>query len=107
MRNIIDSNGGITSAPTAQKQILPVPNATVPYWRSQLHPIDSHRSTRDLPSECDIAVIGAGMSGVAMAYHLTKGLSKDDMPSIVLVEARNVCEGATGRNGVSINSISP
>ena len=79
--------------------ILPVKNATVPYWRSELHPIDEYRSTRDLPSECDIAIIGAGMSGVATAYHLAKKGSDDTPPSMVLLEARQVCSGATGRNG--------
>nr|POF04448.1 gamma-glutamylputrescine oxidoreductase [Quercus suber] len=82
----------------AHRGPFPVPHATVPYWRSQLHPIDEYRSAADLPAECDIAIIGAGMSGVAAAYHIAQkcGSSK---PSIVMLEARQVCSGATGRNG--------
>jgi len=97
MRNItMDPNGG----GTPQNQMLPVDNATVPYWRTELHPLDEHRTTEDLPTECDIAIIGAGMTGIATAYHISK-LSADDKPSVVILEARQLCSGATGRNGVS------
>jgi hypothetical protein len=36
--------------------IYPVANATAPYWRSELHEIDSYRSTEKLPEECDIVI---------------------------------------------------
>ncbi|KAH9904047.1 FAD dependent oxidoreductase superfamily protein [Xylariomycetidae sp. FL2044] len=107
--------------PLHENRFLPVPNPTLPYWRTDLHHLDSHRSTPDLPSECDILIIGAGMSGVSVAYHLLSssesigrsssssssskpGLSPPpppplSPPSIVLLEARQVCSGATGRNG--------
>ncbi|OQN97528.1 hypothetical protein B0A48_16681 [Cryoendolithus antarcticus] len=79
-------------------QVMPVPNPTTPYWRIELHPIDEHRSTEQLPKQCDIAIIGAGLSGVATAYHLIKKAGSNP-PSVVLLEARQVCSGATGRNG--------
>ena len=82
------------------EQILPVDNATVPYWRTELHALDEYRTTEELPTECDIAIIGAGMTGVATAYHISK-LACDDKPSVVILEARQLCSGATGRNGVS------
>ncbi|OQO03359.1 hypothetical protein B0A48_11617 [Cryoendolithus antarcticus] len=53
-------------------QVMPVPNLTTPYWRTELHPIDEHRSTEQLPKQCDVAIIGAGLSGVATAYHIIK-----------------------------------
>ena len=80
--------------------LLPVSGATKPYWRSQLHDLDEYRSTAELPSECDIAIIGAGMSGVATAYNLLQLSGDKPKPSIVLLEARQICSGATGRNGV-------
>ena len=85
---------------TASKlpQVIPVPNATLPYWRTQLHWIDEHRTTTALPEDCDVAIIGAGMSGVATAYHLCEQAGPNP-PSIVILEARQVCSGATGRNG--------
>jgi hypothetical protein len=91
----MDPNGG----GMPHKQILPVDNATVPYWRTELHPLDEHRTTEDLPTECDIAIIGAGMTGIATAYHISK-LAGDAKPSVVILEARQLCSGATGRNGV-------
>ena len=78
-------------------KIYPVENATVPYWRSQLHEIDSYQSTEGLPEECDIVIIGAGLSGVSTAYWLLD--DNPNPPSIVLLEARQICSGATGRNG--------
>jgi hypothetical protein len=83
---------------------FPVPNHTLSYWRSELHPIDSYCSSEDLPSSCDIAIIGAGMTGVSTAYHLSRlhaANSSAQKPSIVILDAREVCSGATGRNGVS------
>lgn len=77
--------------------VFPVPNSTLPYWRSELHEIDSIRTTEELPEECDVVIIGAGLSGVSTAYHLLD--ANPSPPSIVLLEAREICSGATGRNG--------
>lgn len=81
-------------------RIFPVDNPTTPYWRTELHRFDSYRSTEELPSECDIAIIGSGMAGTSTAYHLVKAAG-DNPPSIVVLEARQLCSGATARNGVS------
>ncbi|KAG9659312.1 FAD dependent oxidoreductase, partial [Aureobasidium melanogenum] len=81
---------------------FPVPNSTLSYWRSDPHPIDSYCSSEKLPSECDIAIIGSGMTGVSTAYHLSRLHTADESgkkPSIVVLDARQVCSGATGRNG--------
>ncbi|KAI2615901.1 FAD dependent oxidoreductase [Hypoxylon sp. NC1633] len=75
----------------------PVPNATVPYWRTELHKLDSHRSTMWLPQKQDIVIIGAGFAGTALAHYLLK--DNPSKPSITILEAREACSGATGRNG--------
>jgi NADH dehydrogenase FAD-containing subunit len=99
MREIDDF--GASASTTTEVGCFPVKNATTPYWRSQLHTIDQHRSTEELPTECDVAIIGSGMAGVSIAHHVTKHLKEGEAaPSIVLLEARQVCSGATGRNGV-------
>ena len=101
MRQIDDS--GAPADPTTKTGCFPVDGSTTPYWRSQLHPIDQHRSTEELPAECDVAIVGSGMAGVSVVYHLTKGLTEGETaPAIVMLEARQVCSGATGRNGVSM-----
>ena len=99
MRNIVDMG----SFQESNGNYLPVADSTISYWRTEPHEIDELRSTPELPQECDIAIIGAGLAGVSMAYHLTKlyEAKGHKQPSIVLLEARRVCEGATGRNGVS------
>ncbi|KAK8258251.1 FAD dependent oxidoreductase-domain-containing protein [Phyllosticta capitalensis] len=75
----------------------PVPNPTTPFWRTELHELDSHRSTAEIPAETDVLIIGAGFSGAAMAYHLLD--ENPSPPSICILEAREACSGATGRNG--------
>ncbi|KAI1872387.1 uncharacterized protein JN550_004106 [Neoarthrinium moseri] len=77
--------------------IFPVANATVPFWRTELHEIDEHRSTPELPAEQDIVIIGAGFAGTTCAYYLTQ--DEFTVPSITVLEAREACSGATGRNG--------
>eukprot|EP01050_Picozoa_sp_SAG11_P023622 SAG11_NODE_4797_length_1763_cov_4.966346_1_plen_209_part_00 len=48
----------------------------------------------ELPAEADFVIVGGGMTGVSVAYHLSKlGLKS------VLVEGRQLAGGATGRNG--------
>ncbi|KAL3446356.1 FAD dependent oxidoreductase [Aspergillus insuetus] len=76
---------------------VPVLNATTPFWRTELHELDSHRTTPDLPSDCDIVIIGAGFAGAALAYYLCD--ENPSPPSVVILEAREACSGATGRNG--------
>lgn len=74
----------------------------MPFWRSQLHPLDSHRSTEEIPESCDILIIGAGYAGCSTAYHLlcNENVPKfSPKPSVVMLEARQACSGATARNG--------
>ncbi|WYZ44636.1 hypothetical protein EsH8_VII_001072 [Colletotrichum jinshuiense] len=78
---------------------VPVPDATKPYWRKELHPLDSHQSSETLPSEQDIVIIGAGFAGAALAYYLLDGVEKSSRPTITVLEAREACSGATARNG--------
>lgn len=77
---------------------MPVPNSTTPFWRTELHELDSHRSTEHLPAESDIVIIGAGFSGASLAHFIYE--NNPAPPSVVILEAREACSGATGRNGV-------
>ncbi|KAL7411653.1 FAD dependent oxidoreductase [Mrakia frigida] len=53
-----------------------------------------------LPKErVDIVIIGAGMTGASLAYQLTRPGAAGEGKTILLLEAKDVASGATGRNG--------
>lgn len=79
---------------------FPVANSTTSFWRGETHPLDDHRTTEKLPSEVDVVIIGAGYAGASIAYHLLEqGRGASKPLSIAILEAREACSGATGRNG--------
>src|SRR5213594_4555257 len=47
----------------------------------------------DEDTTADVAIVGAGIAGVAMAYHVSRSGAK-----VVVLEARTVAEAASGRN---------
>lgn len=81
---------------------FPVPNAVPSYWRKDIAAIDNHRSTETLPATSDVVIIGAGYVGASVAHHLIEESKRCGLaaPSIVILEAREACSGATGRNGM-------
>lgn len=54
------------------------------------------KAETDVPEYADIAIVGAGMSGCSVAYHLA---CQSYIGSVVLLDARGVAGGASGRNG--------
>lgn len=78
---------------------FPAPGGMTPFWRTEPDVLDNHRSTESLPERSDIVVIGAGYAGAATTYHLLDQCNSPSQPSIVILEARHSCSGATGRNG--------
>ncbi|KAL6237501.1 hypothetical protein BDW75DRAFT_248981 [Aspergillus navahoensis] len=78
---------------------FPVANSITPFWRTEPSTLDNYRSTATLPPTTDIVVIGAGYAGASTTYHLLEQAEPFSRPSIVILEARQVCSGATGRNG--------
>lgn len=53
-----------------------------------------------LPKECDVLIIGGGISGSATAYYLAKGGL-----DVVVVEQRSIASGASGRNGSCLTQL--
>jgi hypothetical protein len=82
---------------------FPTAHSTASFWRSSTKSIDEHRSTESIPSNVDIVIIGAGFAGASIAHHLIEQSERHDrpVPSIVILDAREACSGATGRNGRS------
>ncbi|MGQ9571546.1 MAG: NAD(P)/FAD-dependent oxidoreductase [Thermodesulfovibrionales bacterium] len=54
----------------------------------------------DFPIECDMVIVGGGLSGCATAYYLAKGGME-----VVVVERRSIASGATGRNGSCLTQL--
>lgn len=81
---------------------LPNPQPTQPYWQNQPpfpELVDVRSSTP--PESADVAIIGSGIAGAAVARSLLhewrrQGLDKN---RIIVLEARQLCSGATARNG--------
>jgi len=77
---------------------LPRPNPTTSYWQDPPDEIADLQSTEHLPEYVDYIIVGSGISGASIAYNLLK---KKPGSSILMLEARQACSGATGRNGKS------
>jgi hypothetical protein len=75
---------------------LPRPNPTTSYWQESPDEIANLQSAKALPKYADYVIIGSGISGAAIAYNL---LEKKPNSSVLMLEARQACSGATGRNG--------
>ncbi|WWC86544.1 uncharacterized protein L201_001421 [Kwoniella dendrophila CBS 6074] len=60
------------------------------------NPLLNHRTTEELPKTADVVVIGSGITGSLTALSLLQ--SSNPPKSVVLLEARELCSGATGRN---------
>ncbi len=107
-RNFLLTSTTLTNEPITTGAIMslpqiPAPLAATSFWRTELDALDSSRSTEELPQECDVVIIGAGYSGASTAYHLVQ--DNDFPPSIVILESREACSGASARNGMTRPSL--
>lgn len=78
---------------------LPQPESSSSFWHSEPSEfLLGHRTTSDLPIKADIVIIGSGITGASVARYLSEDARAKNL-SIVMLEAREACWGATGRNG--------
>ncbi|KAH6631138.1 FAD dependent oxidoreductase [Chaetomium sp. MPI-SDFR-AT-0129] len=101
--------GNLTQPPAG----LPSRNPSKSYWLKDLSPtLVGHRSTPDLPEEADVVIVGSGITGAFAARFLLEGeysengggsegsaVKGGEEKKVVMLEAREACSGATGRNG--------
>ena len=81
---------------------LPRSNPTKSAWLLPPDPLQNYRSTERLPTDIlDVVIIGSGLSGTSVAWHLLRGDGHPRQTALkaLMLEARDVCSGATGRNG--------
>ncbi|KAF7317231.1 FAD-dependent oxidoreductase [Mycena chlorophos] len=78
---------------------FPVPRGmSLSHWLQgvRANPLLDKRTTETLPASADVVIIGSGLTGTLTAYEL---LTRPDPPkNVVVLEARELCSGATGRN---------
>ncbi|QRW12637.1 FAD-binding domain protein [Ceratobasidium sp. AG-Ba] len=85
----ISGSPGIPSLPTTRSHW----QETIPESARLLH-----ASSTPLPDHADIVIIGSGITGTLVARVLLEHPHASDL-KIVMIEARDVCTGATSRNG--------
>jgi hypothetical protein len=82
---------------------LPTAHPTSSFWLRTPHPEIAQAQSTELPSEAEVVIIGSGVTGTSIARTLLKsrkpGKDTKARPAVVILEARDVCSGATGRNG--------
>ncbi|KAE8157536.1 FAD dependent oxidoreductase-domain-containing protein [Aspergillus tamarii] len=82
----------------------PLRESTSSFWLKDPHPQLANMQSPDLPQEADVVIIGSGITGASIARTLLEesgqpGKINKGRPAIVMLEARDCCTGATGRNG--------
>lgn len=95
----VDDYASTPPPPTeAATTCFPKPSGqSLSFWLQQVRcdPLLDHRTTAALPNEIDTVIIGSGLSGTLIASH---HLSTFPSKRILVLEAREFCSGATGRN---------
>ncbi len=80
---------------------IPVSNPTTSFWlQNPPFPDLVDKRSKTLPESADILIIGSGITGASIARTiLSECASMGVKKRVVMLEAREVCSGATGRNG--------
>ena len=79
---------------------LPIvtPPVAVPYWQKGPHPLANYQSTRELPKEADVVIVGAGLTGASAAYKLAREARARGL-TVVVLDGADPATQASGRNG--------
>ncbi|EME80288.1 uncharacterized protein MYCFIDRAFT_86840 [Pseudocercospora fijiensis CIRAD86] len=81
---------------------LPVENSTRSYWQQPpTRPLADLQSSK-LPRNVDVVIIGSGITGCSVARQLL--MQAHDL-HIAMLDARQICSGATGRNGGHVKAV--
>ena len=77
---------------------LPSPSPTRSFWADSspdANPLAREGSTGSLTSDADVCIIGSGITGVAVAYHLSEAIEtnveRQSPLKVAILEARDFC----------------
>jgi glycine/D-amino acid oxidase-like deaminating enzyme len=82
---------------------LQLPENDRPWWQIRASPLHNFQSTKELPQEADVVVIGAGLAGTSAVYHLTGAAQKG--LNVVMLERGDPAQEGSGRNGGNIETM--
>ncbi|EDO02111.1 hypothetical protein SS1G_04587 [Sclerotinia sclerotiorum 1980 UF-70] len=82
-------------------------HTTKSFWMKEPHPEVASVQSEHLPEIANYVIIGSGITGASVAQALLEGLEEASpsetqslpQPKVIMLEARDSCSGATGRNG--------
>ncbi|KPM45194.1 hypothetical protein AK830_g1361 [Neonectria ditissima] len=77
-------------------------DTTKSFWLKDKHPgADNFQTNNAAPATVDVAIIGSGITGLSVAHTILGAAGENGCPthSVMVLEARDLCSGATGRNG--------
>lgn len=77
--------------------------ASKPFWLEPPHPLAKSRSN-SIPKEVDVIIIGSGITGASIAREIYRQHDGTNKPKVAILDARDLCSGATGRNGGHCNA---
>ncbi|KAL7419450.1 hypothetical protein Q5752_006288 [Cryptotrichosporon argae] len=80
---------------------LPVDNYTFPFWLTEPSPLANAQTTSELPEDPDLIIVGSGLSAAFVAYNVIKARPET---RILVLEARELCSGASARNGGQVKT---
>lgn len=79
---------------------------TKSFWLNDCDPLLSTKQSPALPQAADIVIIGSGITGISVAHSIledsdtwSENSTTSLKPRVLVLEARDFCSGATGRNG--------
>lgn len=88
----------VTQHRISQSPGIPRPSPTRSYWPVPPSNISQWGAQDVLPEKADIVIIGSGITGASIARTLLRELGENSSDvRIVMLEAREVCSGATAR----------
>lgn len=97
----------------SQSPGIPGLNPTMSFWEQDPpYPYLVNKQSPVLPTKAEIVIIGSGITGAAVAKTILEewaggqaGNGAEDGRKVVVLEARQFCSGATGRNGGQIKVV--
>lgn len=98
----ISSSLNETLKRASESASLPSATSTDPYWlQNPPYPELVNIQSPVLPNLVDVAIIGSGIAAAAIARSYLRTRRDDDEASgkVAVFEAREICSGATARNG--------